>query len=402
MKISEVPPDPKLRVAMSYGLGADSTAILLRWLHEPDTRPAPWDEIVLVTALTGDEWSVTGEQVSAHVLPELRRAGVRFIQAARSQRHVRRDGSGIVVLSDSRHPSRLHLEGSFALSTEMLTAGTLPQVGGARLCSVHAKGDVLDPILDRLFGDRPYLHVMGFEFNEKSRADKDSTFNTATRTGNYPLIRWGFTRDDVLDYIEGVTQVRWEKSACQFCPFSLTSKAGREASLTRYAAHPDVAGQVLFMEAVALALNPAQSLLGRGRLIDLVTEKMMDGVLEAFRRRMESAEHALYRVRRIYRAAGGDPLKKSPRADRSVQRIATGSLAQMTAAVRTYRELGADIDIDVAAGIERAYVRRRGDRYPTVEEFYVAAPAVVADKQAGNFDAWWEQMTGDEVALQLF
>ena len=402
VKLSEVQPDPNLRYAVSYGLGADSTAVLLRWFHEPETRPAPWNQIVVLSAMTGDEWKATHEQVVTHILPVLRAAGVRYIQVARSQRHVRKDGTGIEVLSDSRSPHELHSAGAYRLSMEMLSAGTLPQLGGSRLCSVHAKGDILDPLLDRLFEGRPYHHVMGFEANEQVRADKDTTFNTPTRTGMYPLIEWGFTRADVLSYIESHAQERWVKSACTFCPFALSSKSSRAETLRRYAADPEVAADALLMEGVALALNPAQSLIGRSRLVDVVGEEGLAGVLAAYDRLLSVSEHAVYRVRRIYRAASGDPTKKSPRADRSVQRIIAGDRAEMMAAVATYADLGADIDTDDGGRIVRAHVRRRGELYPTVEEFFVAAPAVVGDKQATHFDRWWSELTGKPVSLQLF
>lgn len=34
-------------------MGADSTA-LLRWIHEPDTRPCDLDGLLVITAMTGD------------------------------------------------------------------------------------------------------------------------------------------------------------------------------------------------------------------------------------------------------------------------------------------------------------------------------------------------------------
>ena len=125
-------------VILSYGLGVDSTAILLRWLTEPSSRDFELADLTVITAMTGDEWRQTGLDVEAHVLPLLAAHGVRYIQVARGQRHVTTPSPAVVTLDDSTEPARLYLEGAFKLSQEMLEAGTVPQTGGARLCSVHS------------------------------------------------------------------------------------------------------------------------------------------------------------------------------------------------------------------------------------------------------------------------
>jgi hypothetical protein len=40
-------------VVMSYGMGADSTAILMRWLTEPASRDFDLQDLVVITAHTG-------------------------------------------------------------------------------------------------------------------------------------------------------------------------------------------------------------------------------------------------------------------------------------------------------------------------------------------------------------
>lgn len=401
MHVNSVAADPELSLVLSYGLGADSTCVLLRWLREPQTCPVPLERVVVLTAMTGNEWESTSENVRAHVLPELRAHGVRFIQVARAGRHVRKDGTGVSVLDDSREPYVLYSAGDFTLEDEMLSAGTLPQLGGSRICSAHAKGSPLDAVIERLFAGRSYRHAMGFEANEQRRADKDALYNTERRTGVYPLIEWGFTRQDALDYIASVTGVTaWPKSACTYCPFALGSRDGREATLVRYEQHPDVAARALLMETVAVALNPAQGLMANRRLVDELASAGASAAIAAHTELLNSAEYAVYRVRRIYRAHQGDPTRKSPRTDRSVRRIASGPRADMEALVRSYRELGCELDVSDPAA-ERAYRRRRGDRYPTVEEFVVAAPAVVDDKQLPRFEQWWTEHTGEPELLQL-
>jgi hypothetical protein len=178
-------------VALSYGLGADSTAVLLRWLHEPASAPCDLDELIVVTAMTGDEWAITGRLVEAHVLPRLAARRVRYAQVARAGP---RQADGIAVLDDSRAPGRLRLAGAWKLSDELLAAGTIPQLAGSRKCSAKAKGHVIDAFLSQVTGGRPYLHAMGYEAGETARARRDATYDTPARTGIYPLITWDWDR----------------------------------------------------------------------------------------------------------------------------------------------------------------------------------------------------------------
>ena len=89
------------RVVLSYGMGADSTALLLRWIHEPATRLCDLADLLVVTAMTGDEWPVTGHLVTRHLLPLLREHGIRWVQVARAGAA---QADGITVLDDSRSP----------------------------------------------------------------------------------------------------------------------------------------------------------------------------------------------------------------------------------------------------------------------------------------------------------
>ena len=106
---------------LSYGMGTESTAILVRWLMEPETRPCSLDELLVLTAQTGNEWNDTARDVETHILPLLRKHNIRFAQMAR-RGHLESDG--ITVLSDTRSPERLFIEGDFKLSDELLSAGT--------------------------------------------------------------------------------------------------------------------------------------------------------------------------------------------------------------------------------------------------------------------------------------
>src|SRR6185436_11381670 len=110
-------------VILSYGMGVESTAILLRWLEEPASRDFELSDLTVVTAMTGDEWAETGTLVRSFILPKLREYGVRFVQLARKGRL---EADGIIVLDDSSCPERLHLQGGYKLSLELEHAGTIP------------------------------------------------------------------------------------------------------------------------------------------------------------------------------------------------------------------------------------------------------------------------------------
>src|SRR3712207_5950606 len=85
-------------------------------------------------------------------------------------------GDGISVLDDSRYPTRVFLEGHYRLQDELRSAGTVPQVGGARLCSANAKGWPLDSFIAEVTGGCSCRHVIGFETGEQRRSDKDASY----------------------------------------------------------------------------------------------------------------------------------------------------------------------------------------------------------------------------------
>lgn len=100
---------------------------------------------------------------------------------------------GITILDDSPTPREVHLADDWKLSDEMLAAGTVPQVAGSRKCSAKAKGWVLDQFLAAEMAGQPYLHVMGFEAGETSRARRDAGYDPAQRADSHPLKPGGGT-----------------------------------------------------------------------------------------------------------------------------------------------------------------------------------------------------------------
>jgi hypothetical protein len=125
---------------LSYGMGVESTAILLRWCLDEDARPCRLDRIIVITAQVGDEYKDTGRDVEAYILPMMRRYGIRFVQVAR---HGHREADGITVLDDSCEPTKIFLEGDYKLSDELKRNGTVPQCGGVHRCALKFKGWVI-------------------------------------------------------------------------------------------------------------------------------------------------------------------------------------------------------------------------------------------------------------------
>lgn len=378
-------------VVLSWGLGVDSTAILLRWIFEPESRDFDLQDLIVITAQTGDEWARTGADVEAHILPLLREHGIRYVQVARGQRLVNASNANtaVVVLDDSTAPTQVYLGGAYKLSDEMFENGTIPMSGGDRICSMHAKGWALDPAIARLTDNRPFRHVIGFEATETSRARKDKTydikgyFDRGIRTAEYPLIEWGWDRARCEAYIFEKTGLNWTKSACKYCPFALTSKASRAAIFERYLTEdPEGGTMALFMEHNALALNERMGLVGGNRLVDYAAKEGYQVLVDRLEAYLAAwPTWGLYEVKRI-----------TANNARGLVRLATGTQAEMEdALLAKAEEAGADLDTSDASFV-RAYLRRREPgRKDTVEHFYVVCPAVPVDKAEPNFPAWWRK-----------
>jgi hypothetical protein len=377
-------------VCFSLGMGVDSVALALLWMHDPATRPCPLDRILFVSAMTGDEWPITGTMMADHALPLFREHHIRYAQIARAGMS---DRDGIAVLDDSRDPGQMYLRGPVSLSQEMVRAGTVPQVGGHRKCSLKWKGWPLDQFLAREMADS-YVQVMGYEAGERKRADKDTKEgNSARRTGRYPLIGMGWDRLACQEYIRAQLGVTWPKSACVYCPFALTNEEGRERVLDRYATDPHAGLPALMMEHIARTLNPRQGLAGSERgTSGVAAAKNLIGLLKADPRqqvllrmhseRLHEVPWKLFEVQRAYSAPGQAP--------RQLRALATGTRAEMTAALRA-EAAGTTMELTAHDGIERAWRLHRAPGYPAAEWLLAAAPAGPVDKTGRGFTAAWER-----------
>lgn len=373
-------------VVMSFGLGLDSTALLMRWITEPAVRDFDLKDLALVVAMTGHESAATLDAMSRLVLPRLAEHSIRFIQVARSRRKTTRAGDGVIVLDDSRGPATLHAAGAYTLGDEMLSAATLPQLGGSRICSVHSKGDALDPVIARITKGQPYRHMIGFEASEVARSKKDRLHDTAWRTGEYPLQEWGWTRDHCHNYLLTTLGETVPNSCCGFCPFSMSTAAGRSVVVDRYRREPQLGAEAMFLEHVARSINPAQTLIQASSVADLVTDSGLVEVNALFEQRLSSSNWSLYEVRRVVRP-GRDG--RAGITARSLRVLATDSRHTITELLT--RQPGVPAHGD--DGILRHVLRERATG--GVDHLFVAAPAGAESKQRSGFEQWWQEATGD-------
>ncbi|MFC8350749.1 hypothetical protein [Streptomyces sp. NPDC057280] len=108
----------------------------------------------------------------------------------------------------------------------------MPQVAGTRKCSLWAKADVGDWWLKQVFGGRPFRQIMGLNADEEGRRLGDQvTSKMPGRTGEFPLIDWGWTRQQCEAYLLERFDVHWPKSYCTFCFMWNQAKASATASL---------------------------------------------------------------------------------------------------------------------------------------------------------------------------
>ena len=362
----------------SYGMGWDSTAYTLRHLADPTSRNWGLDDLVVVTAMTGDEFEETGRLVEDHILPRFRDLGIRYVQVARRGLL---QSEGVEILDDTRAPKRLYLEGAYKLSQELKTAGTIPTSGLTRKCSQKYKGWVIDTWREAEFGEAPFRHLLGFNADEMRRVERDRSYDSGgQRTAEYPLVEWGWGREAVESYVRRATGVEWRKSCCFYCPFAGGSYEGRAALVERWGREPEGGIEALWLELVALALNPRMKLFASRRAIDVARDGAVSVVLEGLQERLEAAAWALYRVRRAYRSAA--------LADRSLEILARGSRKAIACELEE-RAREAEVGVEPDEFTPRVWLQRKGETFPTTEELLVAAPEEAAEKESRAFATMW-------------
>ena len=341
-------------------MGAESAAILTRWLIEPESRGFPLEDLIVITAQTGDEFRSTASQVEKHLLPLMVLRGVRWIQVARAEASTK----SLAVLSDSRTETTCYIDGAYKLSTEMLTSGTLPTRGGVRKCSVKGKGEPLDAALLQIIGERAFVHSIGFNSDELKRSAKDTCYGgprfEGRRTPSYPLQEWGWSRAKCLDYLMSVFGILWKKSACAYCPFS----NAKTELLDRWMEEPDMAALSARMEFNSLGLNPRIDLFASGSVLSHLKASGNTKAIEIYEAALARDTWAVYRVQRLPDAS----LRKT-------QILFTGTRAEAEAEVARLAVL-AGLPLEPNCAYARFWVTERSDDQVTPrEELVVAIPA---------------------------
>jgi hypothetical protein len=408
---------------MSNGLGVESVAILLRWLEEPATRDFRLEDLTVITAMTGEEWPDTQRDFEQHILPRFREYKVRFVQLARAG-HSEKDG--IVVLDDSRSSERLYIDGSYTLTEELLAAGTVPQFGGEHRCSLKFKAFVIETWLqehlkqsirhsfgynadekERIAKSQAAIAArvtFGFNSDETERVQKGKRYDRANRIGHYPLLEWDWNRQRCLDYIMRLTGIRWRKSACVFCPFAKLN----EDLIRRQKEFPSQVAGSMLLERLSLAMNHRGQLYKEQPLYQIVDQSGNRQALDIFDARVNGMAWALYRVRRIYhpkplyegegknrRVTGHDHSKKGS-VQRCVEKIE--EFVSPTEAGKRLMEIAEAKSLPICRRHDLTYVfaQQSGTRYPTIEDYFVAAPALVETKARSGvdkFDRNWSDLT---------
>lgn len=369
-----------MTIVLSYGGGVESSAILARWLLFPSTRSFDLNDLVVISAQTGDEFPDTADLVETHLMPLMRRHQVRYVQVARRGNLAE---SGYVVLDDTREPKWFFRKGAYKLSDELLAAGTVPSVA-SRQCSCKSKGRPIDAwVADNIAGY--YRHVIGFNSEEVKRVDRDQCYGGDNRNAEYPLVEWGWPRSRCEAFLKMAFGVDWAKSACVQCPFA----RGKSEVLDRFARFPLEATEALFIEHMSLALNPAMTLYSDRSLRSLLEK---DGrhatALTLHAKRVEESDWNVYRVRRIYHAKG--------RADRSVAHMLRGVKKQTAVAYLEDQSAAVGIQPEYLSYSWRAKIRERAPNvYPSQDEMWVAAPMEVEEKEKKGFKTKWSLLTTD-------
>ena len=245
--------------------------------------------------------------------------------------------------------------------------------------------------------------TFGFNIGELARVAEAQLYDGPKRQGHYPLVLWGWDRDRCQAYILEKIGVLWRKSACPFCPFArITSEL-----IARQYEFPEETAAAMFLERVALAMNPKAQLFSSKPLYVVVSDSGNKEAIRAFDALMEMAQWSVYRVRRIYRPKaiyqgegknrvllGYDATRKGS-ADRCVERLQifdTRILAD-TLLLSLGRDKGQSIEEQ--HGLKYVQLLRPGTTYPTTQEYFVTAPAVVETKARygiADFDDSWQDL----------
>jgi len=389
------------KIVLSLGMGVDSVAVLTRLLLEPETRWFDLSDLIVTTAMTGDEFQATADHMQQFALPLMRRYNVRYVQLSRGGQYT---ASRYAVLSDSTQTERMHMTGPWSLAAYQLQIGSVPQFAhGKRDCSRKAKGEPQDWWKEDELGGEPYEHLMGFSAEEGRRMLRDATYGSGGRRARYPLAEWSWTRSEALGYLHEVFGTQWPRSCCVYCPFAHSDP---EYLAERWRSEPEGAALALVMERRSVTLNPRSTLFRSQSARSFAEEHHLDAAIALSDAMLQDGDWALYDVKRIYHAKVDkatklpDPSRKGI-AWRSVDTLATGSRDKM---VRELHQFARTCKVDVQPdehGTLRAELmpcNLKATVYPATERFVAIGPAGVQDKKLKSFAGAWSQLV-DQTTL---
>lgn len=190
-------------IALAYGGGTDSTAILAGWLEKGLQQTEPID--VIVFADTGGERPHTYDYIDRVMQPWLARHGFPPIQ---------------IVKKGGRQET---------LEENCLRMNMLPSLAyGFKGCSQKFKVEPQEKFFNNLPAARALwaqgqlvTKLIGYEFNEQRRWSRAKRFDDKYEY-EFPLVDWQWTREQCREAIARVGLPLPGKSSCFFCPASTT------------------------------------------------------------------------------------------------------------------------------------------------------------------------------------
>jgi hypothetical protein len=423
---------------LNWGMGRESTAILVDWILNPENRPESYpgsgqpmslSQLIVITAQTGHEYDRTKELCEAFILPLLREHGIRFIQVARYGPSLKQ---GITCLEDTIEPYIIYHRPTpehnyWRLGDEYRIAAAFPKLGRPHSCAQKFKGFVLDELIDRLeeesrnlYGNWCFGPYIGYSIEELGRMNSSDEYGCRGEHYRYPLIERQLTSEWCVDFLNAVFDVIWPKSACEFCPF-----LSREYAESRYIDVPEALVEALWLEWTAQLFNPRMFLFGHQSAWNLAITTN-PRALQMFEAEIAAVPRwKLFRCMRIYDWKGEDADRED--SDRFIEAIAEGTMQEMDDllldmpgqySVQTQIDLscrttdkagqpvvGQRIKGDRAQAyncrpiVRRIVARKDWLNLPCVEDLYVVAPYWVQDKvqYANNFFLKWLRITGDAI-----
>lgn len=190
-------------VVVSYGMGVDSTAVLV----------GLWCEGIIPAAILFADTGSEKEETYAYlgVINEwLRGVGFPEVTVVRYE------------------PKRFKWNAYSTLEGNCISNRTLPSLAfGMKGCSLKWKGGPLDKEVEARFGTSPVYRLIGYDCSAKDNKrfahaqKKTDAGKSQCRPGDrfsYPLHTWGWNRDDCQQMILLAGLPLPPKSSCYFCP----------------------------------------------------------------------------------------------------------------------------------------------------------------------------------------